>query len=221
MPNWCNTNITFYSNDKKQLEKLYQAIMRNDLAKGLENTNVDENWIGNALMHAHPDFNYEDLTNLKYGPVRSFIEDGSDLDNLNFKNIFYFWINLSDAWIPHIKPFCCLLEKPEYNNIKLAYMAEEPGCEIYEKYDPEDLFYNGEEYIVDTLIPDPKIYQEYPEIDDMSSEPVNLEILLHIFKVDSYEKAIEKAEFFTENMQKEYDEGFCYIHKIENLKNPC
>lgn len=220
MPNWCRTNITFYSRDKRQIEKFYSIMMNYELPEEFNKINTTKNWIGNFMICSHKDFKYEDIINGKYGNTRGFIEDLSDLLYLEQKDIYYFYIYVDDAWCPHIQPFCSILQKPEYNKIKLAYMAEEPGCELYEKYDPESLFYDKDEYIIDSYIPDSKLYAEYPELNEIDSEPMTLQILLDTFKVDNYEKALNKAKLITDTMQEKYDDGFCCINKIHVLEQP-
>ena len=46
-----------------------------------------------------------------------------------------------------------LIIKDNYEDVDMAFIAEECGNELYEKFDPNNFFYSSEQYVVNASYP--------------------------------------------------------------------
>lgn len=153
MPNWCSTDITFYSSNenKEQLKKLYNNIKQiinspSEIKNGFGNS-----WLGN-IIHKH-------------GLDWEKIDCRGSIGFLDEFNGNYFRIQQEDAWGPNIDMWKDIINK-EYTDIELVYAAEEPGCELYINSDVDSIFYD-EFYKIDGYLP--KV-ESFTNTDDYISE---------------------------------------------------
>lgn len=103
----------------------------------------------------------------------------------------------------------------------MAFVAEEPGMELYEKFDPNDLFYTPEQYVVYTSYPqkdeDGEIHFEYDSIcakniDDIHYffHEASLPFLYQEF--DTIEKIKQYLETRFKTYAEDEDEGYVNVY---------
>ena len=206
MPNWCNTCIMFQGN-KDDIEKFH--IQLNEwTSKTFIKTDFGEAWLGNILYGARLSY-LVDTTNSEHVRCRGWIdiigdiEDGSD-------DTYIFTVFTETAWAPMTRLFDKVIKKFKYN-IEYAYQAEEPGCELYEIYDPDDLgFFDDGNIYVDMFLDsaDEKEFQWLSELNDMPYvNEFDLKKWLDKHKIKD-EKELDKIEFNSQD-------SYVYIHRYE------
>lgn len=136
MPNWCDTHIVFFSENKAELEKLRTLIIENTREYKSYSDGRDYTWIGNACEE------YLDIS--KYN-CRGFVEDVSDI-YFGDKE-YYFDLYQLDAWSYHTLIWRHLIIN-NFPSVDFVFKAEEPGCEIYVISDISRKYFS-ELYIVD------------------------------------------------------------------------
>lgn len=213
MPNWCFTHITFYSENKANVVDLRSKLMQYTAVPC--NGCKDATWLGNILLHAEIG-SLDEIQADKYGYCRGWVDDIGDVEQSD--GYFSFYITVQDAWAPHTEPFYHLLGKLYNNTVKMAFAAEEPGCEVYIKYDPDNLYYSDCEYVVDSYFPSESAAQ-YADVADMDSLQT-FDGLCEAFKVDSWQDVTAKADEITDTLQDTYGDGFVYVHQYDILDNP-
>lgn len=213
MPNWCNTHITFYSKNEVTVNDLHSKLMQYSSVpcKGCK----DAIWLGNILLNAGIG-TLEEIKAEKYGYCRGWLEDIGDVEQSD--GYYSFFVTVEDAWAPHTEPFYHLLGKLYGHEVKMAYAAEEPGCEIYQKYDPDNLYYADCEYVVDSYFPSDSAAQ-YADIADMDGLQ-SWDSLCKVFKAGSWQEITAKADEITDTLQDKYGDGYVYVHKYDILDNP-
>lgn len=212
MPNWCFTHITFYSENKANVVDLRSKLMQYTAVPC--NGCKDAAWLGNILLSAEIG-TYDEILADKYGYCRGWVDDIGDVEQSD--GYYSFWATVQDAWAPHTEPFYHLLEKLYANEVKMAYVGEEPGCEVYVKYDPDNLFYADCEYAVDSYFPSDSA-EQYADIADMDGLQT-LDNLCEAFKVKNWQDVTAKADEITDTLQDEYGDGFVYVHQYDILDN--
>lgn len=213
MPNWCFTHITFYSENKANVVDLRSKLMQYTAVPC--NGCKDATWLGNILLHAEIG-SLDEIQADKYGYCRGWVDDIGDVEQSD--GYYSFFATVQDAWAPHTEPFYHLITKLYANEVKMAYAGEEPGCEVYVKYDPDNLYYADCEYVIDSYFP-AESATKYADIADMDGLQT-LDNLCEAFKVKNWQDVLDKADEITEAVQDEYGEGFCYVHEYEVMDNP-
>ena len=166
MPNWCYTNVTFYSNNKAQIKKMYkdfkkiydgQATCANGFGHGWLGDYANTYFTRQELIPKVKDegflFPYE-VINCR-GSIIDIDEKVRFLKEDPTGSWYAFSVQTETAWGVKMGLFWEIIQK-EYPDIMIAYMGEESGCEVFLKYDPDDLFY-PEEYYVDWFCEDERV----------------------------------------------------------------
>ena len=213
MPNWCNTHITFYAAKKENVVALHSKLMQYTAVP--YDSEIDKSWLGNILLNAGIG-TLAEIKADKYGYCRGWLDDIGDVEQSD--GYYSFYITVQDAWAPHTEPFYHLLDKLYGHEVKMAYVGEEPGCEVYVKYDPNNLYYADCEYVVDSYFPS-ECAEQYADIADMDNLQT-LDNLCEAFKVDSWQDVTAKADEITDTLQDTYGDGFVYVHQYDILDNP-
>ena len=146
MPNWCDTQIIFDVEKEEDLpllvdfhDKLITFYFDDEKKKEFENNPNNKyasfSWIGNTQKI----WNFTSKTTYP----RGFIQDIHDIDDN------YFWLNQQDAWSEHIGIWIEIIKNFYDDKIKIYFIAEELGNELFESND-----YNGkyfmDKYVIDT-----------------------------------------------------------------------
>lgn len=149
MPNWCYSHITIYSKDKEAVTDLHSKICNWLEAPTLmpDAWDGDSSWLGNILLHAG--FSEEDVSDRRKLNCRGNIEDGpEDVYELDGYSCFCF--TTETAWAAMIEIWYKLLNKLyPGKDIRIAYSASEHNEAEYYHWDPENLFYKGEDFYID------------------------------------------------------------------------
>lgn len=142
MPNWCEVAYRI-EGDKQTLKKIMKAAKNHKVRE-----NSSEDWLGNVLDALKIDFS-------KYSYMRGFLLEPPlwDEDTLI--------INTDEAWSR--TDFAEALE--DNLPVTVYWIAEEPGCEIYETNDSDGKYFT-EKYLVEYCL-DGNIESEY--FDDEAS----------------------------------------------------
>ena len=131
MPNWCGTDIIFYSNNKEQLKTFYEKFDEIYNGKATIENGFGNGWLGDFVNTLIP----EEYENIRCRGSVDFYEEIYH----KTENIDYFRIYTQTAWAPMLKMWRLIIEK-YFPSVKIAYCAEECGMEIYDKYDESGLF---------------------------------------------------------------------------------
>ena len=147
MPNWCFTHMVFHGN-KKEIEELHAKI-EEWTSKSLKPNGFGNNWLGNIIIGAglgeHIDSETDRIR------CRGELEYVSDVESVSDEEA-YFEIDQYTAWAPMCALWSAVIDKLEYKSIGYSYIAEEPGMQIYEIYDPYGDF--PDSYYVDVWLED-------------------------------------------------------------------
>lgn len=146
MPNWCFTQMIFHG-EKKEIVDFHGKITE-WTSKNYEENGFGTAWLGNVLHGAGLGDRVDSETNrlrcrgdITYlGEVDAF--DGSDVATFN--------LDTETAWGPMCLMWSEVINAMGYTTVGFSYCAEEPGCEIYEIYDPYDDFLD--EYYIDIYV---------------------------------------------------------------------
>ena len=135
MPNWCSTNIEF-SGPEKDIKKLYEFI-DNKNSEQVPNIETDfgARWLRYYLLRVG-------LSDERYN-CRGSVADLNEISTIG--SVSKFQIRTETAWGPMLQMWLAIIQKLELDNIKITYIAVEPGCEVYQTNDPEQAKF----YIVD------------------------------------------------------------------------
>jgi hypothetical protein len=147
MPNWCFSDIMIHGS-KNEIELLHDKI------KEFTSHNADENdfglnWLGNIVLNAGFTTTDNDGNGFKCR---------GSMTTCQIENEEHLHIQTETAWGPTSKMWLALIEKYA-PNCKFHLLAEEPGCELYVKYEDETdnvKYYDDIDYNVE-------VYMEYPE----------------------------------------------------------
>ena len=145
MPNRCYTVLVFHGNDKEITDfryKLEEYTSKNYMENGFGPT-----WLGNVLCGAglgdHIDSKVDCIR------CRGAVEWIDDIES-NGDDDSMLRVAMTSAWSPAISMWTRVISALKYETIIFTFCAEEPGCELYAKYDPLGDF--DDKYYVDTLL---------------------------------------------------------------------
>ena len=199
MANWCITEYWLHG-PKDELNNLKDKILEWTSKNYMEN-GFGENWLGNIVLGGGLE-TVEAIRNGGNGiPCRGTFCDDIDIDD------DYLCFNTETAWAPMPEMWFKIIEKFA-PHCTCHYLAIEPGNELYEKYDPGNLHFEGVEYVVDEYHNDCEAEIIVCDGWDTASEEY-LEKALRKYYQDnksSLEDLIERAK-----------EDDVLIHKIEDV----
>lgn len=197
MANWADTNYVI-EGPKEVLKKLYKALEHHDVISG-----TDNDWEGNILKELGIDWEElemkekENTVTFDGYYLRGFIQAFSWGNNKHTAIKIY----AEEAW--GLTDFYKLLEK-SFPDIKVYYIVEEPGCDIYATNDSEGKYFS-DRYFVDTCIggdyqseyfqTEEDVYEWISQISDCKNK--------------------EDVEAFNENRRAADSDDFIYIHEFD------
>lgn len=146
MPNWCYTQIIFHGS-KNEIEDFHNKI-HDWTSREYVKTDFDVNWLGNILHGAGLGDRIDAKTNcIRCRGSISYIENVEVFSDVDAT----FYVNTETAWAPMIKMWLETIKILDYKTIGFSYLAEEPGAELYQIYDPYGDF-ESVKYYVDCFI---------------------------------------------------------------------
>lgn len=206
MANTCYSRITFEGNGE-EIRELHECIEKK-WAVNVVNNDYGIYWLGNMVANAGLDWR-----NIS---CRGYIEEISDVE-VNDDGSVYFEITTETAWYVMIDMWYKIFKKKGFKTIKLFYIAEEFGCDIFETNDVDKKYYS-DMYYVDYLI------GSNAETEYLDNDKDLLHMLNKIFDTNyDIENTVIDDTFIdkcTEMFFDKYDvnaDGFT-IHKIKYIK---
>lgn len=214
MPNWCYNDIRFYS-DKSEVAKL--KYYHHFLSKWLFNNSIfpyaRHNWYGNALYGAG--IIIDDNQKIDF-PCRGFAECISDVEEDGDKWVF-FSLTTETAWCPMNQVWFELLKSLKLEDkIKLAVFSEECGNEIYEIYDPNEIFFSEDIYVDGYGSEEIDALKEYTNKEDILPA---LQKFLNT-KENDFSKLCGLVEEFSEKKYNDGEDVYLAIHEINRISKP-
>ncbi len=219
MPNWCMTDIWFYSDNKEQLKNFYDKVVTIYEGKPAIENDFGNGWLGDYVNALIPDLCDE----VRF---RGAIETISELDETVFS------IYVMSAWAHMIQMWLAILDR-HYPDIKLHYAAIEPGFEIYAK--SRDNFFAGDyEFVISLNKADNKeydyYYQEYSfamedlqrVIEDCFGAEVYNKIPKDYWELETEEDCKKLSDYLSQYLDDSKEE-FIYINKFceEDFESTC
>ena len=131
MPNWCYTNISFNSENKSDLEKLYNFIEKatSNKSKYTDVSDFGSNWLGNVLLEC----DLMTLDDVKNNTVPCRRRGSIIYVDITDDQVI---VDTETAWVPMMQVWQKVVEKLNLDDVDIIYTAEEPGCELYWTNDP-------------------------------------------------------------------------------------
>ena len=214
MANLCSTGITFYSEDKKVLKDFKRRIAKINNGNSTHENDFGSCWLGNIANKFYPEIGAEKIN------CRGSIVHLDDTIRQT-ESFFSFSICTQTAWDAKIGLWAKIV-RDFYPEIKIAYVAEECGCEYFAKWDDEGLFYPFE-YYFDICYSDADGEEEYADDHNFNTvQEISDWLEAHLpFK---FEKKANAGELENEinsklNELEDSDGFFCTIAKYTEV-NP-
>ena len=206
MPNWCSTDITFYSANKEPIEK-----MRKMLTKLEENPSRVENdfgslWLGNILDAHNIDWKKESC--------RGYITYFSQIEEK--EEYWTIQVQQEDAWTPNHEMWYQVLDaETDYEGIELVYYAFEPGCPIYITSDSSGSFYPIRYRIEACLQKTDCNYPYHDYIEEEFSNEKDLLETLNELNVNHFFTSVQEANRYFNNFIRETADPDAYFALYE------
>lgn len=209
MPNWCITDVTFISENKNELKRLYDNLIKlYDIPCPVKN-DFGNWWFGNIAI-----FHNLSLENLRCRGKIAYVDEFYLDDNC-------FRILTETAWEPLSEFWDKILE--QYNNIKYVYMSEEPGAELYINSDTSGLIY-PDRFKLDIYCEDyAKIKKAFPNIYNGVC-PGFIEFFKNADELINYMQELTGQHFnevedilsFIDDINKKDNSYSVYVHEFES-----
>lgn len=156
MPNWCYSNIVFYSTNRLRVEKMYNDFNKIINGESSEPNDFGHGWMGDFASKYFPEIELNKI-NCRGSVINISELDYADDDNPETgeeENYRFFTIQTETAWAPKMGLWREIIKK-KYPDVKIAYDSEEPGMGYYYKYDttPNRIFTYGSTHYIDGYIP--------------------------------------------------------------------
>lgn len=147
MPNWCYTRYVFHGN-KNEIEDFHKKIDEWTSKTTIKNDFGDP-WLGHILNGAGLGDRIDSGdARLRCRGSMTYLEDVEHMSDEES----IFCLDTETAWAPMALMWKEVIQKLGYTSVGFSFEAEEPGCELYQKYDPYGDF--PEDYYVDSFLGD-------------------------------------------------------------------
>lgn len=190
MPNWCSTAYSFLG-DKKEIKALYH-IMKNleSMKEPLVKNGFGSNWLGCLVTALKGD--WEKIRCRGCWENLELIGD----EQLNFST--------ESAWCPCDETMDLICEK--FPSLSYYYIAEEPGCGIYETNDSTGEFF-PDRFTIDICSPDEDYYTEY-----FISEEGMFKWFSETFNMDI--NSMGDIGKLSDKWEEENPDSYCWVHEF-------
>lgn len=217
MPNWCFSTITFYSKNKSQIDSMAKKFKEIHEGEPTVENDFGHGWMGDYANKFFPSIGSEHID------CRGSVGSITYYPNETKEGYYSFTIDTSTAWGAKIGIWA-EIAKRFYPEVEIAYVAEEPGCELYLIYDDSGLFYNYK-YYVDMAYINKDGEIDYPDdsysffsIDEIQKYlKEKLPFTFVCYKdLDKFEKHInKKLEEYAKQKDVDKDEVYFYMHEFD------
>ena len=151
MANCCMSVYVFYGK-KESVERFYTFL--SELNKKCSKDGITANIRGTeSTFHLLNYYLIQDALNIPekdMTPGRGNLIEIWDLEN-DWGDEAHFEVAMDEAWNPYPEVWENIFKRYFSSNIKIAYKAEEPGCDLFYICDPDGRFFS-EEYLVDMFL---------------------------------------------------------------------
>ena len=217
MPNWCFTQMIFHG-EKEEIKDFHRKI-EEWTSKNYQENGFGVNWLGN-VVHGAGLGNQIDATpsvlrcrgDITYlGDIDTF---GDDSEEAAFN------LDTETAWCPMTSMWSEVIKVQNYKTIGFSYCAEEPGCEIYEIYDPYGDF--TDRYYIDVFVEgddlNNKELEQILECREYVDDDELREALQAFLNTDeqNLKTLIQQAE----NYKFKNEDSYLYIHEYVFVDSP-
>lgn len=206
MPNWCSTDFRFHGN-KEQIETLHSKITEWTSSSTMK-TDFGDPWLGNILIGAGFKDRIDNGDSSKNVRCRGTVTEIGDITSSN-NDDYCFDVYTETAWVPMGKMWELVIKALKLTSVGFSFMAEESGCEIYWKYDPNnygDFLY--EEVYIDAFGND-----DIENIGGYSTKEEAIAILNEFFKT-SFDK-LDDFYPLCEEYENDHEDCFIGLHEFE------
>lgn len=143
MPNWCYTNITFYSTNEASIKAMHDSFRAIFMGEPTEENDFGHGWMGDYANAFFPEIGTEHID------CRGSVEWFGDVNKQD--KYHYFAISTETAWDAKLGMWQEIVTR-NYPDVKIAYISEENGTRYYYKWDEDNLFYK-DKYYLDGYVP--------------------------------------------------------------------
>jgi len=209
MPNWCSTQIIFHGR-KDEIKGLHKKINEWTRESSCE-TDFGRYWLGNILRGAGLGDRIDVEDGLRCRGAIEYVGDVTVFSDTDAT----FDIVTETAWGPMMKMWMEVIEACYYKSVGFSYMAEEPGCELYEVYDPYGDF--DDAYYVDMyLAGDDELDDNLRKLESeryFTSEEQLMNVLKELLgKLDDEDETIESLINQVENYPFEDEDSYVRVY---------
>lgn len=209
MPNWCFTQMIFHG-EKEEVNDFHNKI-KEWTSKNYQDNGFGVNWLGNVLHGAG--LGHRISSDTDHLRCRGDIVYFGDIDTFKGSNEATFLLDTETAWCPMVLMWDEVIKAMGYKTVGFSYKAEEPGCEIYEVFDPYDDFL--EKYYIDIFVDtadesNEKLmrihdWRDYTDDDDLRDA-------LQAF-LETEEKDLKTLINLAENYKFNSEDTYLYVHE--------
>ena len=217
MANCCFTQIMFHGN-KTEIEDFHKKIndwTADGVSKG-RNTGFGDPWLGNILYGV----GLENRIDAEKDTIRCrgsliYVDDVHEFSDT--EAVFY--VETETAWCPMIVMREETIKTLNYESIGFSYLAEEPGCGLFEIYDQYGDF--SEKWYVHTFLNGAdrgnKKLAAFEDCITYHSDGVLKENLMSLLNVESEEIDLDALVDMVKDYKFEDEYSYISIHKYERV----
>lgn len=219
MPNWCFTQMIFHG-EKEEITDFHNKI-EEWTSKNYQENGFGVNWLGNILYGAGLGDRLKADAKPSVLRCRGDITFIGDIDTFKDSTEATFNLDTETAWCPMTLMWSEVIKTIGYKSIGFSYMAEEPGCEIYEIYDP----YGGDfddKYYIDIFVDgddeqDERFTQFYDQRYYADDDDLR-DALQDLLKTDEQDlkTLIERAQKY----EFKSEDSYLYVHEYNFVDSP-
>lgn len=213
MPNWCYTQMIFHG-EQEEINSFHSKI-EEWTSKNYQENGFGVNWLGNVLHGAGLGDRIDSGANQLR--CRGDITYLGEVETFKDSNEATFNLDTETAWCPMIIMWDTIIDTLGYKTIGFSYCAEEPGCEIYEIYDPYgewDLEYRTDMYLGGQDFDNEDLMQIW-NVQEYSCDESLKTALQALLKTD--EADLKNLIDAAENYKFASDDSYMYIHKYTQV----
>lgn len=155
MPNWCQTVIKFYSENREQLEEMHKKFTEIKDGRPTEENDFKNGWMGDYANTFFPELGHEKVN------CRGRVDEIDEIKDSEPYSVFTIWTET--AWAAKMGIWHEIAKK-FYPDVKIAYISEECGCDYFCVWDEtEGQRFFPDAYYVDGCLPTKEGKCEYIE----------------------------------------------------------
>ena len=212
MPNWCSTTYWFHG-AKNELELLNNKIKEWTSASAMT-TDFGDSWLGNIVIGAGYKDRIDNSDSSLCIRCRGTLTDIGDVDGSDNKCSFDLWTET--AWVPMGRMWQHVIKALGLKTVGFSFEAEEPGCELYWVYDPNNYGdFTDEDVYIDSFGDN--------EVDRLSgyySREAAVRLLNSFFhtELEKLEDFYPLCDRYNETQDDFYDDWYVNIYEFEKIQ---